>query len=280
MAALRLVCSAPSVNPAAARLCRSFPSMQRLRAPDSHRSLCTKLQPNVMRLNWRTPLPRPPVRTHLPVDALAHLTLPLLEGLSFAPLFPAHLLPREGGLPPFDVMTAAYRGLQGRSRRLLLEDWKRLAPPPNYYSFPLRLSPHPFMGLGKFMAGRIHQMRAQKSYLVAHPSWSDGLAPTKLCPRCGEEEETFTHAILRCPARAVQRERLLQGVTDLAPDAPIWYSPNLLLALASFVRSTRTNFPPDMFGSPPGSPPEMVLPSPTQGRAPRSLFAPPVPRPL
>ena len=77
------------------------------------------------------------------------------------------------------------------------------------------------MGLGKFMAGHIHQMRAQKSYLVAHPSWSEGLAPTKLCPRCGEEEETFTHAILRCPARAVQRERLLQGVTDLAPDAPI-----------------------------------------------------------
>src|SRR5205807_9786828 len=104
-------------------------------------------------------------------------------------------------------MTAAYRGLQERSRRLLLEDWKHLAPPPDYYSFPLRLSPHPFMGLGKFMASRIHQMRVQKSYLFAHPPWSDGLAPTKLCPWCGEEEETFSHAILRCPARAAQRER-------------------------------------------------------------------------
>ena len=37
---------------------------------------------------------------------------------------------------------------------------------------------------------------------------------------------------------------------------------------------------PDMFGFPPGSPPEMFLPSPTQGPAPRSLFALPVPRPL
>src|SRR5207302_3196087 len=67
--------------------------------------LCTKLQPNIMPLNWRTTLPRPQVRTHLPIDALAYLTLPLLEGLSCAPLFPAHL-------PLIDVMTAAYRGLQ------------------------------------------------------------------------------------------------------------------------------------------------------------------------
>src|SRR5207302_5250788 len=51
MAALRLVCSAPLINQAAARLYRSFPSLQRLWAPDSHRSLCTKLQPNVMPLN-------------------------------------------------------------------------------------------------------------------------------------------------------------------------------------------------------------------------------------
>src|SRR5207237_5299778 len=135
--------------------------------------------------------PRPPVRTHLPVDALAHLTIPLLEGLSFAPLFPAHLLLREGGLPPFDVMTAAYRGLQGRSRRLLLEDWKRLAPPPDYYSFPLRLSPHPLMGLAKFMSGRIHPLVARKSYLVAHPSSSDGLPLTNLCPRSRAQPATF-----------------------------------------------------------------------------------------
>src|SRR5437879_10695871 len=118
------------------------------------------------------------------------------------------------------------------------------------------------MGLGKFMAGRIHQMRAQKSYLVAHLSWSDGLAPTKLCPRCGEEEETFTHAILRCPARAVQRDCLLQGVTALAPAAPLWSSPNLLLALAFYFRSTSTNFPPDIFCSLSTSSPELVLPSP------------------
>src|SRR5205807_9556907 len=168
-----------------------------------------------MPLNWCILLPCTPLWTHLPVATLAHLTLPLLEGLSFAPLFPAHLLPVGGGLPPNNVMPAAYRGLQGRSRCLLFEDWKCLAPPLYYYSFTLQLSPHPVMGLGKFMASRVHQMRAQKSYLATHPSWSDGPALTKLCPWCREEEETFTHAILRCLARAPERERLLQGVTDL-----------------------------------------------------------------
>jgi len=78
MAALQLVFAPPHINPASARLCRSFPSLLKFRAPDSHRSLCTRLDPNVMPLNSKTPHPSPPTRTHLPVDAMAHLTLPLL----------------------------------------------------------------------------------------------------------------------------------------------------------------------------------------------------------
>ena len=54
MGALRLACAAPSQNPAAARLSPDFPSLLGYRAPDSHRSLCTRLPPNVMPLSWRT----------------------------------------------------------------------------------------------------------------------------------------------------------------------------------------------------------------------------------
>ena len=111
MAALRLVCSPPSINPASAGLCRSFPSLLRARAQDSYRSLCTRLPPNIMPLNWRTPRPSPPVRSHLPVDSLAHLTLPLFEGLTFAPMINSVLLP---DLPPLlddATMSAAYRAL-------------------------------------------------------------------------------------------------------------------------------------------------------------------------
>ena len=101
------------------------------------------------------------------------------------------------------------------------------------------------MGLGKFMTGRIHQMRAQKSYLAAHPSWFD-TSPSKLCPLCGDEEETFSHAVLSCPAKAATRLSHLQGVSSVAPDSPLWSSSPLLLALASYIRETGTNFPLDM----------------------------------
>ena len=83
-------------------------------------------------------------------------------------------------------MSAAYRALQRKARSLMVEHWHSFSPVPVYYTFPLSLSPHPFMGLGKFMAGRIHQMRAQKSYLAAHLSWFD-TSPSKLCPLCGDE---------------------------------------------------------------------------------------------
>jgi len=137
------------------------------------------------------------------------------------------------------------------------------APPP-YYTFPLSLTPHPFMGLGKFMAGRIHQMRAQKSYLAAHPSWSRVDEP-RHCPRCGEEEATFSHAIPRCQSTSYHRARRLQGLSDVGRDSPLGSNKELLLALATFIRATGTNYPPDMFSSLPPSPGSMVFPSSPPG---------------
>jgi len=48
-----------------------------------------------------------------------------------------------------------------------------VAPDPERYAYRPSLMPHPFMGLSKFDAGRLHQMRSGKSYLRAHPSWDD-----------------------------------------------------------------------------------------------------------
>ena len=141
------------------------------------------------------------------------------------------------------------------------------------------LSPHPFMGLGKFMAGCIHQMGAQKSYLAAHPSWFDTL-PSKLCPLCGDEQETFRHAVLRCPAKAPARLRLFQGVSSLAPDSPLWSSPPLLLTLGSYIRETGTNFPPDMPPGLPPSPASMVFRSSPPAPPPLGLLVSSPPRPV
>jgi len=108
------------------------------------------------------------------------------------------------------------------------------------------------------MAGRIHQMRPQKSYLAAHPSWSRVEEP-RHWPRCGEEEETFRHAILRCQSTSYHRDLLLQGPSDVGPDSPLWSDKELLLALASFTRATGTNYPPEMFSSILPSPASMVF---------------------
>ena len=135
------------------------------------------------------------------------------------------------------------------------------------------------MRLGKFMAGRIHQMRAQKSYLAAHPSWFDP-SPSKLCPLCGDEQETFSHAVLRCPAKAAARLRHLQGVSSVASDSPLWSSTPLLLALATYIKETGTNFPPDM---PPGLPlssASIVFPSSPPAPPPLGLLASSPPRPV
>ena len=88
-------------------------------------------------------------------------------------------------------------------------------------------------------------MRSAKSYLAAHPSWDNPDADTS-CPLCSEAPLTFEHATLSCPYSAHQRSRLLQWVSDLAPQAPIWSDQQLLIALAKFIRTTATGFHPGM----------------------------------
>ena len=167
----------------------------------------------------------------------------------------SHLVCPTPILPPLSLMDSTYSALKKRVREALLAEWASLFPTPGYYLHPPALQPRPFMGLGKFVAGRIHQMRAGKSYLAAHPTLRSPNADTS-CPRCGLEPETFEHAILSCPWRQHSRSRLLHGVTDVGPKAPLWSSLPLLTRLATFIDVTSTGFPPTMFTptTPPSSP--------------------------
>ena len=59
-------------------------------------------------LSWRTKAPSPPLRKHLLVHALAHLTLPLQEGLTRFPLV-LHSSPPPGmEIPPPKLMRKTY----------------------------------------------------------------------------------------------------------------------------------------------------------------------------
>jgi len=220
-------------------------------------------------MHWKTPRPVPPMRTHLPVDAVAHRTIPFTIGLSMMPMINSHLVFPTPALPPQSLMDSTYSALKKRVREKLLEEWASLCPTQGYYLHPPAISPRPFMGLGKFIAGRIHQMRAGKSYLAAHPTWRSPDGDTS-CPRCGLEPETFEHAIRSCPSRQHSRSRLLQGVTDIGPEAPLWSSLPLLKRLATFIGLTSTGFPPTMIPptTPTSSPPLALSPA----RVPPAVF--------
>jgi len=268
LAALRVVCSPPSLNPATARLHPSFPSLSVHRAPDSARAITRGLSSLYLPLYWKMPRPVPPIRNHLRVDAVAHQTIPFTLGLSRMPMINSHLglsrMPMINShlvcptpvLPPQSLMDSTYSALKNRIREKLLVEWASLFPTPGYYLHPPALRPRPFMGLGKFVAGRIHQMKARKSCLAAHPTWRSPDADTSY-PRCGLEPETFERAILSCPLRRHSRSRLLHGVSDVGPEAPLWSSLPLLKRLATYIGVSSTGFPPTMFPptTPPSSPP-------------------------
>ena len=67
-------------------------------------------------------------------------------------------------------MARTYKALKVHSQLLMLEELDSLHPTSGYYTYPRHLKPYPFMDLDKFIAGRLHQMPARKSYLAAHPS--------------------------------------------------------------------------------------------------------------
>ena len=66
------------------------------------------------------------------------------------------------------------------------------------------------------------------------------------CPRYSSEEESFTHAVLSCPARAWAKTCFLPGVTSLDQESPIWSTPALVVGLAKFIKATATGFPDNM----------------------------------
>ena len=253
-AALRLVCSPSKHNPAAARLPDSVPSFDPGRSADDHRFLLRGSRKAIHITSWD----RPAVNSakHLPLDALCHLVHDLIRDIPVLPLTPSSQSVASAGREP----STSFAAIRATLEPLLLADWIATArPPPAQYLFDPALSPHAFTGLPRFIGGRIHQMRSGASYLAAHSSWWN-CTDSKLCPFCEEDEESFPHAVLHCPAKCLPRLANLSGIDDLGPDAPLWSSVPLLRGLAEYLYATRTGFPPAMQycraipSSPPSSP--------------------------
>ena len=88
---------------------------------------------------------------------------------------------------------------------------------------------------------------------------------------CGEEEETFSYAILCCQSTSYHREPLVQDFSTLGPDSPLWSTKALLLTQAAWIRAAATGYPPHRFLSLPPSHASMVPPA-RQFHAPWAYF--------
>ena len=244
LANLRVMCSAPEINPAAARL----PPL--LQTPSAHRHtpdpglLLRGTSGHRNPLSWLQPRPQAKNRMHHPLDAVPH-SMPFILGPSGdKPLsvISQHLLCERyhEALPG-----RSYPQLKLQCKNHLGKEWEEVAPDPARYPYHPSLMPHPFMGLDQLTTGRPHQMRSGKSSHSAHHTWDSDVPTT--CPSCDEAPKTFEHAILRSPTKELARSRHLQRVSDIGPNAPVWSSVSLLAALARFISSPSTDFPSGMF---------------------------------
>jgi len=239
-AALRLVCAPSEFNPATARIPESVPTWDQGRSADDHRFLLRGSSKAVHLTSWLGP----PVNSakHLPLDSLCHEVSDLIEEISILPLASTDLVAQ----PLSSVPSVTYQALRTPLIQSLLADWLDTSPPvPSYYPYGACLTPHAFTGLPRCICGRIHQMRLGASYLAAHISWRNRDSSTH-CPFCEEDEESFLHGILHCPAKAHPRLTHLSGVDDIGPDGPLWLSVPLLRRFAEYLYATRTCFPPAM----------------------------------
>ena len=94
LAALRVLCSPPEINPVSAGLSPSVPAVSPHRFSPDSRLLLVGQSGSHLPLKWTQPCPPSLNRSHLPIDALAHSILGLLEGHRGAPLplISAHLV--------------------------------------------------------------------------------------------------------------------------------------------------------------------------------------------
>ena len=86
LACLRVMCSPPEINPAAARLPSSLHTPSPYRHGPDTRILCRGNPGSRLPLPWRQARPAVKNRTHLPLDALPHSMLSLLGPDGLAPL--------------------------------------------------------------------------------------------------------------------------------------------------------------------------------------------------
>ena len=98
----------------------------------------------------------------------------------------------------------------------------------------------------KFLAGRIHQMRGGKSYLVGQVDWQSK-DQRRRCSRCELEEETVEHIMKRCPVIDINWRRIDPEVRDFGADTvmfkPTKQGKEAITKFVDLISLHKVNFP-------------------------------------
>ena len=232
MAAVRIVTAIPENNVATAVLPQSFPIKGEFRIDTNRRKAFDKnregMRPKVWSSKYNTT-----AQVSLPIDGVAARAM---EIFPTAPILmrPTKLL-RE---TPEDAK--GHFKAKETVRKNIHKKWQDEPYPPYYEYRPPYRDCWNFMTLPKFAAGRIYQMRANKSYLKAQTDWSNQDQDPK-CQRCKEESETMPH-IVKCPTFEGARANMNPKALDINPESPLWKSNKKGIKLVK--RSSFSSAPP------------------------------------
>src|SRR5205807_149661 len=196
MTVIRLVTALPENNIATAMLPMTFPTKDDFRV-ETNRRLAFDMNKGGMRPKSWTSNATTTQQVRLPMDQVAAIA---------ATLFPESKIPvkpsRLAQVTPQDAELCAKT--KDDLRKNIWTKWVNEDYPEYYRYRPPFRDCWSFMTFQKFQAGRIHQMRAHKSYLNAHTDWSNQ-DRDHTCSRCGNAPKTMDH-IMICPTLASTRE--------------------------------------------------------------------------
>lgn len=245
MAAVRILTAIPENNIVTAMLPQSFPTKRDFRVGTNRREAFDNNKGGMRPKVWSSKC-NTKAQVRLPLDEIAARVTEILP-VGPIPMRPTRLLrvtseDAEGHLKDKETV-----------RKRIHKRWQEEPYPPYYEYRPAYRECWNFITLPKFAARRIHQMRANKSYLKAQTNWSNQDQDPK-CQLCEEESETVSH-VVNCPALEGAWTNMNLKALAIAPESPLWKSNKkgmeLVRRFSSYVMKNRINFPTKLEFSPP-----------------------------
>ena len=213
MTAVRITTAIPSNNIATAMLPGGYPMVDDYRYPTNRRQAFDNNKGGMRPKVWNS-TSTTSAQVRLPIDEV---------GAIAASFYTARPFPMKPNRLSMVTEQAAKSWVEAKDavRKKIQKTWVDWEYPPYYEYRPPYRECWYFMTLPKFKAGRIHQMRANKSYLKAQKDWSNQDQDPR-CDRCGQHDQTFQHIITTCPALEPKRRGRDPEIFNIGRDSMLW----------------------------------------------------------